>query len=177
MQIPPIVSIVLASIALNASASAKGPRPVPEGIVGQLFDETSGVLEVGNIFGPGYPAFNRLGRGLLLVVTVDLGKDCIMKTLSNVEAIAVAKGKAPPPSRPTRCGSPSGALRVNVSYTSVSSESRQVMLAPFGAAEDGKVRVPIFFYRNHACSALRVRASVTGSPVVVEETVDFGCGE
>jgi hypothetical protein len=133
--------------------------------------------EAEDVFDPGYAPINRLAVPLLVTVKIDLGPECKHVLLGGKAASDVLLGKVPAPRRPISCEKPTGTLQLTLKHSDGSTDQKRLPLAQFMADSDGKVRVPLLFYRKLACSPLTVSAKLVGSAVQVSKSVAFTCHE
>jgi hypothetical protein len=169
--------LVTALCLVVCTAHAAPSAPSIEAFQGRLFNDADGSFEVEDVFSRDYMPINRLAVPLLVTVAVDLGPDCKHVTLSGKAASDVLQGKVPAPRRPTSCEKPTATLQVLLKYSDGSTDQKRLPLAQFMAGSDGKVRVPLLFYRRLTCSPLTVTAKLVGSAAQVTQTVAFDCQE
>jgi hypothetical protein len=149
-----------------APARAAEPALNVDGIKGYVFDDSKAAWETENVFDGNYASVNRLGVGLFTVVTVNIGAKC---------KFLMASTPGGPSGRPAYCQKPPGVLQVELAYGDGTKDVRHQSLAPFAADDDGRIHVPIFFYRKNVCVSLRVTARIRSSSKT--EKVAFTCRE
>jgi hypothetical protein len=159
------------------SAQAAPPVPIVEALQGSLFNDADGSFEADDVFSRDYVPINRLAVPLLVTIAVDLGPQCKLVPLSGKAASDVLLGKVPAPRRPVGCEKPNATVQVALKYSDGSTDQKRLPLAQHMAGSDGKVRVPLLFYRKLACSSLVVEAKVVGSAAKLSKTVAFACQE
>jgi hypothetical protein len=170
-----VTTLSLATV--DGRGADKAPSPSVVGVRGHLFNDTSGELNKEDVFGESYVPYNRTGTGFLVVATVDMGRDCVLRQLSGPEAAAVANGKLAPPSRPAACDKPPGRITVRLRSTGAPEQRQELSLSKFFTGEDGKLRVPFLFYRHGPCVPLEIVAAATGQRNAWTKTVNFSCAE
>jgi len=169
---------LLAIACLVAGASgAEQQYPSLQSMSGRLLDERTGQWGGEDVFGPAFVPFNRMETSLLVMATVDLGPSCVVHEPSPEEAKAIARGERPAPTRPAACERPSGRVFADIRYGDGRHEQQGVDLARFFSGFDGKIRVPLLFYRRLPCRPieLTIRTGAQKNPLV--HRVDFRCAE
>lgn len=169
--------LVVACTAAASRGDGAQVTPTVSALKGNIFDDRTGSLVVEDVFDPAYVPRNRFGSSLLIVATVDLGPQCVVRTPTPSEAAAIARGQLPSPTRPALCDKPPGSIRVTVGQPGGAQQDQQQALARFSSALDGKRRIPFLFYRSDPCVPIRVVARAGTSGGKVEKTVSFTCGE
>ena len=129
------------------------------------------------MFSPAFAPVNELGTSLLVLVTIDLGESCVIPEPSAEEALAIARGERPPPSRPAACDRPPGNVFAELRHGDGSAERRSVPLSTFFAPFDGKLRVPLLFYRRELCRPIALAIWTTTQKKPQLRRVEFDCRE
>jgi hypothetical protein len=111
--LPMLFAFSGALLAVDGAGVQKAP--VITSVKGYLLDEITGLPNGDDVFGRGYVPVNQHGVGLLIVATVDLGRECAMPVPSDGEARAISRGDAKPPQRPVWCDRQTGAIAATVS--------------------------------------------------------------
>jgi len=158
---------------------AREPLPVIDSVQGWIFDQSTGALEKDDIFEYGFVPRNQMGAGILTVVTLNIGSECVVKKLSDEQRSAILRDELSVPQRPGHCDAPGGTLKVTVQHKGYApkKELRVLALKQFSAGEDGKIRVPVFLYRNDKCATLSLKVTLIGSSPSVSKLAQFSCGE
>jgi hypothetical protein len=163
---------------LASTVYAAGPQATPsvQEVSGHLYEQQTGQWSA-DVFGPAFAPVNRMSTPLLLMVTVDLGAQCVVQEPSGEEARAIARGERQPPSRPASCDKPPGQILAGIKYGDGKHDRQSVELSRFFVGFDGKVHVPMLFYRRLPCQPieLTIGTSLQKKPLV--RRVEFRCAE
>lgn len=170
----PVAMCFLGSVAYAADSQ---PTPAVQVLRGHLLDDRSGQLRSEDVFAPAFVPFNQISTPLLLMVTVDLGPLCVVREPSAEEARAIARGERPAPTRPATCEKPPGLLLAEVRYGDGGRERQTVALSRFFSGFDGKIHVPVLFYRRLPCQPIEVAVWTSAQKKPLVRRVEFRCAE
>lgn len=172
-----LVAVTMCFLGGAAYAADSQPTALVQGMSGRLFDKQTGQWSNADVFAPGFVPVNQMGTPLLLMVTIDLGAQCVVHEPSPEEAQAIARGERQPASRPASCDKPLGQLLADIKYGDGKHDRESVELSRFFAGLDGKIQVPMLFYRRLPCQPidLTLRTSAQKKPLV--RRVEFRCAE
>lgn len=167
--------LVATCFAVGASAAEQFPSV--QSVGGRLLDEDTWQWRDDDVFNPAFVPYNKTETSLLVMVTVDIGPSCVLHEPSQEEARAIARGERPPPTRPAACERPPGKLLASIRYGDGKKEEQAVELSRFFSGFDGKIRVPMLFYRRLQCEPIELvlRTNVQKTPLV--RRVEFRCAE
>jgi hypothetical protein len=169
--------LTLACFVVSASAAEPQLFPAVQSVSARLLDEQSGQWGTENVFDPAFVPVNKLETSLLVMATLDLGPSCVVHEPSPEEARAIARGERPAPTRPAACERPSGKILADIKYGDGKHERQTVELSRFFSGFDGKLRVPLIFYRRLPCRPIEMSIRTTAQKSSLVHRVDFKCAE
>jgi len=167
----------MCSVGSAAYAADPQPTPLVQVVSGHLFEEQTGQWSSADVFAPAFVPVNQLSTPLLLTVTVDLGAQCVVHEPSAEEARAIARGERQPPSRPASCDKPPGQVLADIKYGDGKHDRQTVELSRFFAGFDGKVHVPMLFYRRLPCQPIELTIGTSAQKKPLVRRVEFRCAE
>ena len=168
--------LVVACFALGASAAGQ-QLPSVQSVSGRLLDEGTGQWGTDEVFDPRFIPYNKTEISLLVMVTVDLGPNCVVHEPSPEEARVIARGERPPPTRPAACERPRERVLADIRYGDGKHEEQAVELSRFFSGFDGKVRVPMLFYRRLPCQPIELVLRTNAQTTPWVRRVEFRCAE
>jgi len=160
----------------SANGADLRPAAVVQAVSGRLLDDLTGLWRTDDVFDPAFAPFNELGTSLLVMVTLDLGASCVVHEPSADEALSIARGELRPPSRPAACNKPPGKVLAEIRYGDGTHDRQMVNLSRFFPAFDGKVHVPILFYRR-VCEPIELAVWTSAQKKPRVQRVEFRCAE
>jgi hypothetical protein len=160
----------------TASADPQ-PHAAVQAVSGRLFDEQTGQWSQEDVLDRTFAPVNRMESSLLLLATIDLGPSCVIRDPSAEEARAIARGERRPPSRPRGCDKPPGKVFADIRYSDGTHDRQAVTLSRFFVGFDGKVHVPILFYRRLVCQPVELAVWTTTQKKRRVQRVEFRCAE
>lgn len=158
-------------------AADQRPTFSVQAVSGRLLDEDTGQWSADSVFDPSFVPFNQMGTSFLLMVTLDSGVTCVLLKPSGEEARAIARGERSPPTRPAACDKPRGWLNVDVRHGDGLHDRRAVELSRFFPRADGKILVPVLFYRRLPCQPLDFVIATSEQKQPMVRRVEFRCAE
>ncbi len=168
--------IAMCSLA-SAAYATDPPTPSVQVVSGHLYEDETGQWNSADVFAPTFIPVNQMSTPLLLTVTVDLGAQCVVREPSADEARAIAKGERQPPSRPASCDKPSGQVLADIKYGDGKHDRQTVELSKFFSGFDGKIRMPMLFYRRLPCRPIELTVSTSTQKKPMVRRVEFRCAE
>lgn len=171
--------LLVAMCSLESAAYATDPqlRPSAQVVSGHLFQEQTGQFSSVDVLAPAFVPVNQMSTPLLLIVTVELGAQCGVREPSAEEARAIARGERQPPSRPASCDKPRGQLMANIKYGDGKHDRQTVELSRFFAGLDGRIQVPMLFYRRLPCQPIELTVGTLAQKKPLVRRVEFRCAE